>query len=68
MNLNVYRLARMVHSTIQSTLKSRCYLDKNLDLGRYARRRRSFRVERNRDFSSCAMLSNAQISGVPRAT
>ena len=44
------------------------YLDLNLDLGRYAQRRRTFRPERNPDFSRCAMLLTVQISGIPTAT
>ena len=39
-----------------------------LDLVWYAQRRRTFRLERNPDFSCCAMLLNAQMSGILAAT
>ena len=37
-------------------------------LGWYAQQRRIFRLERDPDFSRCAMLLNAQISGIPADT
>ena len=36
----------------------------NLDLGWYAQRRCTFRPKRNPDFCRCAILLNAQISGI----
>ena len=39
-----------------------------IDLGRYAQRRRTFKLERSPDFSRGAMLLNAQISGILAAT
>ena len=40
----------------------------SVKLGRYAQRRRTVRLERNPDFSRCAMVLNEQISGIPTAT
>ena len=38
------------------------------EYGWYAQQGRNFRLERNPDFSRCAMLLNAQISGILAAT
>ena len=43
---------------------NRDWTNRFLGLGWYAQRRRTFRLERNTDFSRCAMFLNAQIPGI----